>query len=196
MSWRTSVMTSSPAWRAASSLAGSSAGMPLRPAGERPRNSSTVDIVLAVNWPPHAPGPGAGRVLDLVQLLEADLAGPIRADRLEHGDDRRVALALVDARVDRAVVEDDRRDIEACHGHRRAGHRLVAADEADETVEQVAAATSSMESAMTSRLTSEAFMPSVPIVTPSETAIVLNSIGVPPAARMPSLTNSASRRWL
>ena len=57
-------------------------------------------------------------------------------------------------------------------------------------------ATSSIESAMTSRLISEAFMPSVPIVTPSETAIVLNSIGVPPAARMPSFTNSASRRWL
>ncbi len=49
---------------------------------------------------------------------------------------------------------------------------------------------------MTSRLMSEAFMPSVPIVTPSETAIVLNSIGVPPAARMPSFTHSASRRWL
>ncbi len=49
---------------------------------------------------------------------------------------------------------------------------------------------------MTSRLTRLAFIPSVPIVTPSVTEIVLNSIGVPPAARMPSLTNSASRRWL
>ena len=39
-------------------------------------------------------------------------------------------------------------------------------------------------------------MPSVPIDTPSLTAIVLNSMGVPPAARMPSFTNSASRRWL
>ena len=39
-------------------------------------------------------------------------------------------------------------------------------------------------------------MPSVPIDTPSETAIVLNSMGVPPPARMPSFTNSASRRWL
>ena len=48
--------------------------------------------------------------------------------------------------------------------------------------------TSSMESAMTSRLTSEAFMPSVPMVTPSLMAMVLNSIGVPPAARIPSLT--------
>ena len=57
-------------------------------------------------------------------------------------------------------------------------------------------ATSSIESAMTSRLTSEVFMPLVPIVIPSEIAIVLNSIGVPPAARMPSLTFAASaRRW-
>jgi hypothetical protein len=39
-------------------------------------------------------------------------------------------------------------------------------------------------------------MPSVPIVMPSDTAIVLNSIGVPPAARTPSLTRSAMpRRW-
>ena len=39
-------------------------------------------------------------------------------------------------------------------------------------------------------------MPSVPIVTPSETEIVLNSIGVPPASRMPCLTFCASARWL
>ena len=49
---------------------------------------------------------------------------------------------------------------------------------------------------MTSRLTSDAFMPSVPIDTPSLTETVLNSIGVPPAARIPSFTDSASRRWL
>ena len=53
---------------------------------------------------------------------------------------------------------------------------------------------SSMESAITSRLTRDAFIPSVPIVTPSDTAIVLNSMGVPPAARMPSLTRAASSR--
>ena len=49
---------------------------------------------------------------------------------------------------------------------------------------------------MTSRLMSDAFMPSVPIETPSLTETVLNSIGVPPAERMPSFTNSARRRWL
>ncbi len=56
--------------------------------------------------------------------------------------------------------------------------------------------TSSIESVITSRLTSGAFIPSVPIDTPSETEIVLNSIGVPPAARMPSFTRWASSRWL
>jgi hypothetical protein len=55
-------------------------------------------------------------------------------------------------------------------------------------------ATSSMESAMTSRLMSDAFMPSVPMEMPSETAMVLYSIGVPPAARMPALTRSDNRR--
>src|SRR5262245_27866490 len=57
-------------------------------------------------------------------------------------------------------------------------------------------ATSSIESAIRSRDTSDARMPSVPIETPSDTAIVLNSSGVPRARRMPSLTCRASTRWL
>src|SRR5690242_14672193 len=44
---------------------------------------------------------------------------------------------------------------------------------------------SSIESAIVSRETSEARMPSLPIAMPSVTAIVLNSIGVPPPATMP-----------
>ena len=55
---RTSSITSSPQRRAASSLVGSSAGISFRPAGDRPRISITMLIVLAVNWPPQAPGPG------------------------------------------------------------------------------------------------------------------------------------------
>src|SRR5439155_16754014 len=54
--------------------------------------------------------------------------------------------------------------------------------------------TSSIESAITSRLTSEVFMPSLPIVMPSEMAMVLNSMGLAPAARMPALTGTASSR--
>ena len=51
-------MTSSPHRRAAASFAGSSAGMPLRPAGESPMNSITMLMVFAVYCPPQAPAPG------------------------------------------------------------------------------------------------------------------------------------------
>ena len=51
-------MTISPVRYAAASLAGSSAGMPLSPAGESPMNSRTMLMVFAVYWPPQAPGPG------------------------------------------------------------------------------------------------------------------------------------------
>src|SRR5688572_27702677 len=53
-----------------------------------------------------------------------------------------------------------------------------------------------MESAITSRETRDARIPDVPIETPSDTAIVLNSIGVAPASRMPRFTSTARSRWL
>ena len=53
--------------------------------------------------------------------------------------------------------------------------------------------TSSMESAMTSRLTSEVFMPSVPMEMPSLTVMVPNSKGTPSACLTPSLAATAKR---
>ena len=53
--------------------------------------------------------------------------------------------------------------------------------------------THSTESAMISRLTRLARMPSWPIEIPSLMAIVLNSSGKPPADRTPSLDRLASR---
>ena len=53
--------------------------------------------------------------------------------------------------------------------------------------------THSTESAMISREESEARMPSVPIEMPSDTAMVVNSSGKPPAARTPSLAALARR---
>ena len=55
-------------------------------------------------------------------------------------------------------------------------------------------ATSSSEAAIVARETSEARIPSVPIETPSEIAIVLNSSGVPPASMIPRRTCRASSR--
>ena len=43
---------------------------------------------------------------------------------------------------------------------------------------------------------SEAFIPSVPMEMPSLMEMVFTSIGVPPAARTPSITRAASARWL
>ena len=54
--------------------------------------------------------------------------------------------------------------------------------------------TVSTESQLTSRLTSEARIPSWPIEMPSETVIVPNSRATPPASRMPARTSSASAR--
>ena len=51
----------------------------------------------------------------------------------------------------------------------------------------------STESAISSRLTNDARMPSWPIEMPSDTAMVMNSMGKPPAARTPSLALRASR---
>jgi hypothetical protein len=51
-------MTSSPQPFATSSLRPSSAGTIEDAAGEIPSASNAIAIVLAVNWPPHAPAPG------------------------------------------------------------------------------------------------------------------------------------------
>ncbi len=69
MSSRTSCITIRPHSSAASPLPRLSAGMPFRPAGLMPRNSSAVDMVLAVNWPPHAPA--AGIALDSTSCSSA-----------------------------------------------------------------------------------------------------------------------------
>ncbi len=52
--------------------------------------------------------------------------------------------------------------------------------------------TVSIESAMTSRETSEYFMPSVPIEMPSEMVMVLKMIALPPASFAPFSASSAS----
>jgi len=52
--------------------------------------------------------------------------------------------------------------------------------------------TVSIESAMTSRETSEYFMPSVPIEMPSDTVMVLKMIALPPASFAPFSDSSAS----
>ena len=54
-------MISAPERRATSCFFGSPAGTSPLPNSARPRNSTAVAMVLAVNCPPHAPAPGQAR---------------------------------------------------------------------------------------------------------------------------------------
>ena len=58
MPLRSRSITIRPAWNAISSLCGSGAGTSLKPIGDTPSIMNAVDMVLAVNCPPHAPSPG------------------------------------------------------------------------------------------------------------------------------------------
>ena len=161
-----------------------------------PRKSITSAIVLAVNWPPHAPAPGHATLLERVHLLVGHLPGGARADRLEHVLDRHVAAlgsgparssrCRRRARGCRAARAPSRRRGSSCRSRRgRRGRRTGGPRRRARSSRRSPRARSARRAC-----------PVVPIETPSETEIVLNSIGVPPAARMPSFTCSASTRWL
>ena len=142
-----------------------------------PIASAAAAIVFAVYMPAHEPGGRARAALDRPELVVGHRAVRVRADRLEHVLDRDVAPVVVPGQ-DRAAVEEDRRQVEparspsACRAGSCRSRRSSTMPS-----NRSACITSSTESAMTSRLISDAFMPSWPIAMPSETAIVVNSIG-------------------
>ena len=72
-----------------------------------------------------------------MHLGAAHRARRVRADRLEHVLDRDVRILVAPGR-DRAVVKGETGQVEPGEGHHGGRDRLVAADEADEAVEQVA----------------------------------------------------------
>ena len=83
-------------------------------------------------------GSRAGDALELVHVGVAHRSGGGGADRFEDVLDRDVAVAEAPRR-DRAVVEHEPRQVETRERHHRRRDRLVAADDAHEAVEQVAA---------------------------------------------------------
>ena len=83
-------------------------------------------------------GTGARSRLQLMEVIGTDLARRVGSDALVDVADRHLALP-VQAGRDRAGVEEDGRDVQAADSHRPAGIGLVAGDELDEPVEQVAA---------------------------------------------------------
>ena len=106
--------------------------------GERPISSMTVAMVLAVNWPPHAPAPGQAWFSISSSSCVGDLAGGVGAHGFEdilNGD----VAAVVAAGQNRAAVEDDARNVEPQQRHGGAGDGLVAGHQRHDAVEHVAA---------------------------------------------------------
>ncbi len=187
-------ITSFPVSKATSSLRGSTAVTPLNPMGDTPSISNAVDIVLAVNWPPQAPAPGQARLsisfssrASILPALKAPIASKtswiVRRRPLYSPKAMEPPYSMTLGRLSRAIAITI------------AGIVLSHPEMPTKPSRRWPRTTSSTESAIVSRLTSEAFIPSVPIEMPSVTLIELNSIGVPPAARIPSFTFSASFRW-
>ncbi len=98
-----------------------------------PIASNTDDIVLAVNMPPHEPCPGQALRSTSSSSAVIDLAGAVLAHRLEDAHDREVAPVVV-ARLDRAAVDEDRRDVHPRDRDHGTGHVLVAAADGEHAV--------------------------------------------------------------
>ncbi len=136
---------------------------------------------------------GTGGTLNRPELLVGHRADGVRADCFE--DRRDVERFTVEfAGQDRPPVEEDAR-------YRRVapppismpGNDLSHPARVTIASNRSACITTSTESAITSRDTSDARIPSWPIEMPSDTAIVTNSNGTPPASRTATFVRLASR---
>jgi len=85
-----------------------------------------------------------------------------RANRCLEDILNRNVYAVQFAGRDGAAIEHEARNVEPAQRHDDAGHILVAAADATSPSKRLPRAISSMESAITSRETREAFMPCVP----------------------------------
>jgi len=88
--------------------------------GEMPKNSITVDMVLAGELAAAGAGGRAGHILDGGELGIGDLAAAVRANGLINILDGHVA-ALIRARGNGAAIEHQAGDVEARQGHNHAG---------------------------------------------------------------------------
>ena len=192
---RRSWTTCAPAARVAAALRGSSAGMLAYPTGARPSSSVASAMVFAVYWPPHAPGPGQATSSSSCRARSGILPAACAPTA------SKTSWMVTSRSSNRPGAIEPPYSSSAGKLRRSSaiappGMVLSQPTSATTASKRCERQTSSIESAITSRLTSEPFIPSVPITTPSLTEMVLNSIGVAPAARMPSFTRCARlRRW-
>ena len=183
--------TSAPERRARSVRSAETAGAEDSPGSVMPSASAQVDIVLAVYMPAHEPAPGhAAR--STFSRSSSDMA-PAECSPTASNTSW-IVIDFPCAQPGRIVPPY--RKIDGMFSRAQAismpGSDLSQPAIVTSASNRSAFTISSTESAMISRLTSDAFMPSVPIEMPSDTAIVPNSSGTAPAWRTPSFAAAAS----
>ena len=154
--------------------------------------------MLAVNCPPQAPGPGhaaASTASSCASSIVPAACEPIASNTC------RIVISFIDPSGCCSFPGAIEPPYSISPGIFKRASAMIAAgmflsQPAIQTSpsKELPRLTSSIESAITSREISEAFMPSVPIVMPSWIVTVLNSMGVPPASRTPCFTASATCR--
>ncbi len=187
--------TASPVRRARSVRSAETAGADASPGSVMPSASAQVDIVLAVYMPAHDPAPGQA-ARSTASRSASDMV-PAECSPTASNTSW-IVTALPCAQPGRMVppYRNAAGMSSRAHAISMPGSDLSQPAIATSASNCSAFTISSTESAMTSRLTSEDFMPSVPMEMPSETAMVPNSSGTAPAWRTPSLAAAASPfRW-
>ena len=189
---RNKFTTAAPARCASSSRRESTAGGDALPGKLMPSASATLDIVFAVNIPPHAPSPGqASRSISPSSdsLILPAAHAPIASNTVVMS----MFLPLcTPGKVDPLYTKTLGR-LSRAAAINIAGMLLSQPAKPTNPSNRSACITVSTLSQITSRLTSEARMPSWPMLMPSLTVIVPNSSATPPASRTPILARAASR---
>ncbi len=189
--------TASPDLRANPSRRRSVAGGAAEPGIDIPIASATDAMVFAVYMPPQAPSPGqmarsmastsARDILPAAHAPTASKASMIVTVLSEPSD-----ILAIPGRIEPAYRNTEARSSRAAAISIPGSDLSHPASRTDPS-SRSAIITVSTESAMTSRETSEKCIPSWPMEMPSETEMVPNSNGYPPAENTPSLTAPASR---
>src|SRR3954469_22861391 len=170
----------------------STAGGAAEPGRGMPRASPTAAMVFAVYIPPQAPSPG--QIARSMRSTSSRVILPAR-----HAPTASKASMIVTSRPSTCpgMIEPAYRNTDARSSRAAAisipGSDLSQPARSTDPSSRSAIITVSTLSAMTSRDTSEKCMPSCPMEMPSETEIVPNSSGYPPAAWTPFFTALASR---
>ena len=197
MPWRISSTTASPDLREKPSRRRSTAGGAADPGSDIPMASAALAIVFAVYMPPQAPSPGQ-IARSMVSTSSRDMRPREHAPTASNASMMVTSFSVPSESLTKPGKIDPAYTKTEAKSSRAAAMSIPGSDlsqPANVTIpsRRSACITASTESAIISRLTSEKCIPSCPMEMPSDTEIVPNCMGNPPAEKTPSFAAMARR---